>query len=660
MNSFRHWLSTIILSFVAFGFSIGFTQQIDPEYVQALSTVYAGGGLAKLVKEWCDERAPGLKAQSARAFEAWRNKMDLPMIDARLIALVGDGKTRIDAIVEEKRDGVYAQLDGSARNSEVDCAGLEKALNDDFNLKVVYSKEYVLIAAQPVNPSYSNESAESGTTAIPATIGADTKIGSSGRPEKSLPNIPAFDYVTFAKSKLDPEKEPIPDEYRCYAEVPGDQYATPDMILQILPGRKYRVSIGAITSEGAFNITGSSLNLIFTSGALASGEEHSFRFDRKQGAQVLLRNIGTENRRRDFTCNQRGGRDQLEQLFFKRKDPQIGVFTCIATDGSGKVYPSKLEVLANRRYRFQNKEGSFKVNITGDHDSSYSEVIFSGGDFNALRASYGEDEAGRQRYDFGGRQKIECTRQVTPRPDPKYGQNKAPASPGTGGLEGRYFVGHTQVALGGSLPCGGVCYSFLFLQKDGYVYNDDAESTDGLEDINCTKTYPSGFPVCQVYSVKGNTLQIGLEKPVSFKRDKNGLTVDGDEYSTIEPLDGVKFDGEYQSLSVFNSSIGGGGGSTSSVDLALRKDGRFFREATNSAFSIATDNGSSTGNTIATASATNSRSNNGTYRVYGNTIEFKYDDGRVIRQFAFLPSGRKDLQYLRIGGRLYWIEDGKK
>jgi hypothetical protein len=96
MNSFRHWLSTIVLSSIAFGFSIGFAQQIDPEYITALSTVYAGGGTVRLIKEWCDERAPGLKPQNARAFEAWRNKMDLPMIDTRLITLVVAHNHRCD------------------------------------------------------------------------------------------------------------------------------------------------------------------------------------------------------------------------------------------------------------------------------------------------------------------------------------------------------------------------------------------------------------------------------------------------------------------------------------------------------------------------------------------------------------------------------------
>jgi hypothetical protein len=341
--------------------------------------------------------------------------MDLPMIDAWLIALVGDGKAQVDAILQEKRDGVYAQLDQSGGNPEVDCANLEQVLTEHVNLKSLYPNEYALIASQPVKPGASSSNSE--TVSIPATIGSGVNTGSSTgsntgsstgsntgsstgsntSPTKSLPSIPAFDYVAFTKSKLDPEQEPIPDECRCYAEVPGDQYATPNMILQLLPGRKYRVGLGSSTSEGTFKIvvtTYSSFHLVFTSGALASGEEHSFKFDRKQGAQVLLHNIGTENQQRDFTCNQRGGRDQLEQLFFKRKDPQAGVFTCNATDGTGKIYPSKLEVLSNRRYRFQNKEGSFKVNITGDHNSSSSEVVFSGGDFNGLRAAYSEDQAG--------------------------------------------------------------------------------------------------------------------------------------------------------------------------------------------------------------------------------------------------------------------------
>jgi hypothetical protein len=191
------------------------------------------------------------------------------------------------------------------------------------------------------------------------------------------------------------------------------------------------------------------------------------------------------------------------------------------------------------------------------------------------------------------------------------------------------------------------------------VYSDDLEETEGLEDANCSRTYPSGFPVCETYTLKGNMLQIGLEKPEVFKRTKDGLEIDRDEWSVLEPLDGLKFNLSYYSQRIYGAVIGTGGGS-SSTDLSLRKDGRFTRESNSSFFFGATDTGASSGNITASASGTSSRSNNGSYRVYGNTIEFKYDDGRVIKQFMFLPSGRKDLTFLHIGGGIYWEDKPKK
>jgi hypothetical protein len=208
------------------------------------------------------------------------------------------------------------------------------------------------------------------------------------------------------------------------------------------------------------------------------------------------------------------------------------------------------------------------------------------------------------------------------------------------------------------LPCMGICYSYWFFQKNGYVYNDDAEETEGLADADCTRTYPSGFPVCQVYIIKGNTIQIGFEKPESFKRLKNTLEIDGDQLRILEPLDGLKFNNKYESISV-QGAVVGTGGSSSTVSLALRKDGRFTRDVDTGFFFGATDTGTSTGNVTASVGGNSSRSNNGSYKVYGNTIEYKYDDGRVVKQFMFLPSSRKDLSFLHIGGRAYWVPEKK-
>jgi hypothetical protein len=430
------------------------------------------------------------------------------------------------------------------------------------------------------------------------------------------------------------------------------------MTLQILPGRKYRLGIGSSVSEGAFKTDRS--DLFFTSGALASNRKHFYNFNRKEGAEIWVYDLGSEENQIDFRCFQRGGAEQIQQLKFKRKDPQVGAYTCVATDGSGQIMPSKLEILANRRYRYNNTEGSFKPDITGDFSDDYSDVRFTGGHFDDSYAFYEEDEAGQQKYDFGGGIKLDCLRQVAPRSNPKFGPNKAPPAPGTGGLEGRYFFGQQQfVDINNNLACQGICYSYLIFQKNGYVYSDDLEDTEGLEDANCTRTYPSGMPVCETYTLKGNMLQVGLDKPESFKRTKDGLEIDGDDWSVLEPLDGLKFNLSYYSQRITGAIIGTGG-SSSSTDLSLRKDGRFTRESNSSFFFGATDTGTSTGSVTAGVAGSNSRSNNGSYKVYGNTIEFKYDDGRTIKRFMFLPSGRKDLTFLHIGGSIYWEDKPKK
>jgi hypothetical protein len=676
-SSFRHALTVMTLFACILSATSSVAQKVDAEFLRAISTIYAGGFTGQIIKEWCDERVPNLSNQNAKVLEAWRVKMDLPSIDARLTTLIGEqGKQNVNASLEDKRAAFYEQLDKGSTNPETDCAELGKALNDDFNLKILYANEYKIVAAQPTGTGGSGSSGGNTGSSTGATTGKNTgttgsstagntgsstgsqpATSSTGSPTTAskLPVMPAFDYTQFAKLKLDPEKEPIPDEYHCYAEIRSEKYASHLLTLQILPGRKYRVGIGSSVSEGAFRMDNS--DLFFTSGVLASKDKHFYTFDRKEGAEIWVYNLGSEENEIDFRCYQRGGSEQLQQLKFKRKDPQPGSYACVTTDGSNKS-AGVLEMLSNRRYRYQGSEGAYKVNITGDLGDDDSKIEFVGGSLDEQTTTYEEAENGQQKYDFY-RPKIECTRQATPRPNPKFGTAKAPAAPGSGGLEGRYFYGRQQfVDFNNNLPCQGICYEYLIFQKNGYVYSDDLEETEGLEDANCARTYPSGFPVCETYTLKGNMIQIGIEKPESFAKTKTGLKIDGDDWDVLEPLDGLKFNLSYYSQRITGAIIGTGGGS-SSTDLSLRKDGRFTRESSSSFFFGATDTGTSTGNITASASGSSSRSNNGSYRVYGNTIEFKYDDGRVIKQFMFLPSGRNDLTFLHIGGSIYWEEKKK-
>jgi hypothetical protein len=662
MTVSRLWVRhLLVLVSLLTGATLGLAQDLDADFVRALTTLYANGVTAGFLRDWCDDRVPDLSAQNAIALEAWRSKMGMNEIDTQVIALLADRKAAIDASLEEKRAGFYAQLDAASQNPTADCQNLEKELNADLNLRVQYANEYKIIAARAVGNPGSGQagSSNSGSTGSSSTGSSSTGTQPAAMtPSSKLPAVPAFDFVKFVKLGIDPNHDPIPDEYRCYAQLSGDQYATPSAILQILSGRKYRFAFAGTTYDGSF-VLEDGTSVVFNSGVLVNQEKdyNKYNFDRQTGASINLYKLLIAGKKLNFYCAQRGAKDQLEQLRFKRKDPQPGVFTCFYSDEPEKLIDT-LEMLPNRRYRSNNGEGSYSVDITGENNS-YSRVDFADGPVKGRWASYQESGDGEQSFSFYyNRPPIRCVRKVKPRPDlPVFGPNKAPPGSGKGGLEGRFFLGRSQVSIGGFTPCGGVCYDFAFFQKDGYVYNDDAEETGGLEDINCSRTYPSGFPVCQTYTLTGNMIKIGFEKPVPFKRVGNTVSIDGDEYGVIEALDGVKFHGYYASVTGGGTSTAAGtSGFTSSVDLVLRKDGRFSRDAASSTHA----SGSFLGETTFVAGSSTSRSNTGTYRVYGNTLELKYDDGLTVKQFIFAPAGRKDLEYLRIDGRLYWLEKDQK
>jgi hypothetical protein len=652
----QKWRAALtILACALLGLMSVLAQQISPEYLKALATVYSGGTVGGFIKDWCDERAPELQAQNTRALETWRTKMDLPAIDARMIELVGDGKAQIDAGLEEKRAEFYAQLDGSSQDATKDCLELEKSLNDDFNLKVLYAEDYKVIAANTKKSADQNNSNSSGINPEgPNSSGSNSSGKGSGQTSSSnamtqiglvpltakLPNMPAFDYVKFAKTKLDPEREPIPDEYVCWSNFVGEAYKNPHMLVQILPGRKYRAAFGSSTSEGTFAINDNKLN--FKTGAFSGREmdQDSFEFTRSEGSSLTLYDPLNEpgaNGKRFYNCSQRGLLP-WKLLGFQRKDPQPGKYACIKEDGKASSLGT-LEILPKRRYRYGAQEGAYSVNITGNDASAT--VSFSGR-LEGINVWYAADTLGRQTFRFDQDTPSRCARSVKRPPVPKFGGSKAPAAPGKGTLKGRYYNASVNPITTG----GGMSYSFHFFQKDGYVYTDDASATEGLMDIDCTKTYPSGIPLCEPYSLKGDELRIGNDAPVKINRLKNGFEIDESEYEVLESADGVKLNAVYETTSgqsnwntyyyqVWNSEI------------EFKPGGNFFQA-----------DSSKWGNVVSEGNSY--RPESGTYRVYGNTLEFKFKDGTVVRKFLILSGGRNDLRYISIGGTLYWIKEAKK
>jgi hypothetical protein len=210
--SFHHALRVVALFVCSLCATSSLAQKVDAEFLRAISTIYAGGFTGQIVKEWCDERVPNLSDQNAKVLEAWRKKMELPMIEARITALVGaEGKDSVTASLEDKREAFYEQLDKGSTNPETDCAELGKALNDDFNLKVLYANEYKIVAANPVGTGAGSGGSSTGGNSSSGSGGSAGK-DSGKTPVTTGPNTtnPSTTGPSTTASKSIPKKNPSP------------------------------------------------------------------------------------------------------------------------------------------------------------------------------------------------------------------------------------------------------------------------------------------------------------------------------------------------------------------------------------------------------------------------------------------------------------------
>ena len=101
----------------------------------------------------------------------------------------------------------------------------------------------------------------------------------------------------------------------------------------------------------------------------------------------------------DLECYQRGARETLAPLEFRRKDSQPGKYACRSTDGKN-ADKSTLEVLGGRQYRCAGGSGKYQVDILGDQGDDYSDVEFFGGPLEDMNVSYKEDDKGEFRNTY--------------------------------------------------------------------------------------------------------------------------------------------------------------------------------------------------------------------------------------------------------------------
>lgn len=490
-----------------------------------------------------------------------------------------------------------------------------------------------------------------GTPKTPATTPKPSTPTSGTPPAVRLP-VP--DLAKLVAGGFNPEKQPIPDEFSCYPELRSDKYQIPVFKLQILNQSQYRLVTGQTASAGTFTIRKSDnfYEMVFRTGPLSGVDDATLFWgkDHEYGQNIkLYRYPLKDDSTVNLGCYQRGSRDALAQLKFRRKDPQVGKYACRSTEGKN-TDQGALEVLADRAYRYRGGGGKYRADILGDQSED-----FSGGPLDDSYASYSEDDLGERKFSFRA---MKCVVVVKPTLPPRYGAGQAPAPPrGAGGVAGAYSL-YRQTYN------NGVQYvrDFYIFFKNGYVFTRDPETL--LSDADCTRTWPNGLPACEVYSLGGGTITIGSDKPVLFQQKGGMLSLDGDKLEPVRPLGDLKLAGNYKSTSVF-TAVGGTGGGIFETVLSFGKDGRFKREASGDVSITTTTTGTSAGDVTGGVASRSERQNGGKYTLSGNTLTLSYDDGRVEKKFAMLPqvikSGQPDTEWLYLGGDNYFLEKpGKK
>lgn len=460
----------------------------------------------------------------------------------------------------------------------------------------------------------------------------------------TLPPIKTLNAAEFVRAGGDPKTTLIPGEFRCYEVRRGDDVARPHLTVQVLPGGKYRTAGGGGTFS-VRKVSGLLPQLVWQGGPLGGVGGGPGLSLGDFGQEFELQGVGPDGR--GYQCYQAGAREDLARLRFALKTPQAGNYPCVSTEDGNRAFGT-LEILPGQRYRVGGNEGRYTVDLLLDQRGEESTVAFAEGPWDGRRGDYGEREDGGRSF---GLREVDCRSVVKPRPILRYGAAKAPAPPkGSGGLSGAYMA-----ALGPD-ACGGPCWRVYVFDKGGYVYTDEPDT--GLEDADCSRTRPNGLPMCEVYTVQNGTLRIGGNAPEKLTRQGRDLVLGGLTLTPVVPLGGVRLEGQY-SAATFSSSLDASLAATYAYSLAFGKDGTFSRGyAVGGGVTINPSTGVTGG-----AAFGSERRDSGTYRFVGNTLELRYADGRVEREFVLAPyvkGGKPDLGGLVIGGRNYFLEEGGK
>lgn len=197
----------------------------------------------------------------------------------------------------------------------------------------------------------------------------------------------------------------------------------------------------------------------------------------------------------------------------------------------------------------------------------------------------------------------------------------------------------------GGYECGGACWDlYTFLPNQRIWVGLPPEG--GPETIDCER---GG---CLTYTIAEGKLKLSSGETYTIGSSEEGsLAINDVALYPVQPAaDGLKLQGTYEYIG-YSGLIGVNAASSSWTEtLTFSEDGT-FESADLTLASL--DAKSSAANSSA------AKSDKGTYRISGNTIELAYSDGTVVRSLFFdhEPGGTNELQSIQIGSNRFYISE---
>ena len=231
---------------------------------------------------------------------------------------------------------------------------------------------------------------------------------------------------------------------------------------------------------------------------------------------------------------------------------------------------------------------------------------------------------------------------------------KAPQPPaGAGGLSGMYIDFTLRQNIYSVMGSNGMPFmqvdtlppEYMYFLPNGYVYRGIYNW--GYKDLDCTRMLKDGTPLCDTYVITPTGITFGSEgTTLPFSKDNFNIAIDSVEWQYQTPAENVLLSG------IFEHTGGFGGFSLSSSFYEFFPDGIFTIDRSSSiAFSSAEVAGTQT----SVSGYNQDPTSTGKYSVRGNTIEFRFGDGRIEKRvfnYGVTDTGQVDSVWLN--GTVYW------